>query len=104
MIRRQHNPKYKVPAHYIENDKQTFFRCMIDRRRIISDPMGTSFQLDDGELLIETDADIDFKLNHKVKVNGDLLTVDNVVSRIPKNNDLNAYRGSAVNITRFIIK
>lgn len=102
---RQHDPKYKTPAYYIENGKEKFLRCLIDKKRIISDPLGASFKLDDGELLVETDADIDFKIEQEFKVQGEqTLTISNVLSRIPKNKDLNAYRGKPDYVTRFIIK
>lgn len=103
-MRRQSNPKYKIPAIYIKDNKETFFRCYIDRKQVITDAMGNSFKIADGELLIETDADIHFELNYDVKImNDDVLTINNVLSRIPNSNDNNALRGAPTYITRFII-
>lgn len=102
--RRQSNPKYRTPARYIENDNEIFFRCKIDKRKMITDAMGSMIKLDDGETLIETDADIDFNQNYDIQINGTSLSVDSVLSKVPKKNDYNEYRGNPVYVTRMIIK
>src|SRR6056297_2521444 len=104
MRNRQSNPRYRQPAYYIENNKQTFFRCYTDERQQITSPMGVSLMLDDGEFYVETDADIMFKKNYYVSVFGQKLRVDSIISRVPITNDKNAYRGVSRYVTKMIIK
>ena len=104
MARRQTNTKYKIPSYYIENGKETFIRGYVDERQTISQPMGMSLQLDDGEVFYETDADVTFRKNFYIKT--DLygkLRIKEIISRKPDPNDGNALRGKPRFITQMVI-
>lgn len=102
-MRKRQGERYKQPAYYIENDTTTFFRCYTSESKTITNPMGVQMPLADGEIYVETDANIDFKHEHFIKINDVKLSINRVVSRDPKSSDLNARRGSPVYVTKMVI-
>ena len=92
-MRLPRNNKYTVKAYYIENDISTVFYCIENKLRNITNEMGASMALSNGERVLETDSPIEFKINQTVKIANETLLIQNVNGNIdPK--DLNSMRGN----------
>jgi hypothetical protein len=92
-MRKPRNPKYTVKAYYIENDITTVFYCKEKKMRNLTNEMGASMALSNGERLLETDSMIEFKMNETVKIANETLLVQESNGEIDPS-DLNSMRGN----------
>ena len=74
-MRKPRNPRYKLKAYYIENDKQSAFYCKENRISNISNEMGQSIPMSDGEKVLETDSMLDFKIEQEVRIGNSTLGI-----------------------------
>lgn len=102
-MRKPRDPRFKIKAYYIENDREFVFYCREKKIRNITDEMGASFQLANGESMIETNSRLDFKQNQKVRIGNETLTIDNFDS-VVDDKDNNSLRGNPSYITTILIK
>lgn len=103
MIRKPRNPKYMIKAYYIENDIQHAFWCREKKIRNITNEMGASMPMSNGERMIETDSPLEFIINAWVKIGDEQLNIQNVNATVD-DNDLNAMRGKPDYIKEILIK
>ena len=103
MIRKPRNPKYTIRAYYIENDKQTLFYCKENKRRNITDELGTSMPLSNGERVLETDSPIVFKMNQNVKIGNETLFVQDSNGNVD-DKYLNSMRGNPRYIQTVLVR
>mgnify|MGYP000744847288 CR=1 FL=1 len=103
MKRKPRNPKYTIKAYYINDDRQTAFWCKENKIRNITNEMGASMPMSNGERILETDSDIQFKPNKKVKIGGEILLVQSS-NGIVDDKDLNSMRGNPDYIQTVLIK
>jgi len=102
-MRKPRNKRYMIKAYYIENDTQQVFWCKENKIRNITNEMGASMPMANGERLFETDSDITFQMNKHVKIGDEDLLIDSV-NAVLDNNDLNAMRGKPAYIQTILIK
>lgn len=103
MIRKPRNAKYTLKAYYVENGHETMFYCRENKIRNITNEMGASIPLSNGERMLETDSPIEFKMNQNVRIDNELLLVQNSNSNIdPK--DLNSMRGKPRYIQTILVR
>lgn len=103
MIRKPRNPKYTIRAYYIQNDKQTLFYCKENKLRNITDELGASIPLSNGERVLETDSLIVFKMNQHVKIGNEMLLVQDSNGNVD-DKDLNAMRGKPSYIQTVLVR
>ena len=92
-MRKPRNMKYKLKAYYIENDVEKVFWCKDTKIRNITNAMGASMTMSDGERMLETDSPLEFKINKKVRIGNETLLIQNEPNSIVDDNDLNVMRG-----------
>lgn len=103
MIRKPRNQRYKIKAFYIENGVEHTFYCKENKIKNITNEMGASMPIANGERLLETDSPLDFKIEQLVRVGSETLSVANV-SQTVDDKDNNAMRGNPSYITTILIK
>lgn len=103
MNRKPRNPNYMIKAYYIEDDTQHAFWCKENKIRNITNEMGASMPMSNGERIIETDSPLEFNINSNVKIGDEMLLIQNV-NAIVDMNDLNAMRGKPDYIKTILIK
>jgi len=103
MIRKPRNPRYKLKAYYIENDTQHVFYCKENKISNITNEMGAPMPMSNGEKVIETDSNLDFKIEQEVSIGGNILSIYNINQTIDTK-DLNSMRGKPSYITTLLIK
>ncbi len=103
MIRKPRNPRYTLKAYYIENDKETLFYCKENKIRNITNEMGASMPMSNGERMLETDSPIVFKMNQRVKIGNETLFVQDSNGNVDAN-DLNSLRGNPDYIQTVLVK
>jgi hypothetical protein len=96
--------KYKLKAYYIENEKEQVFWCKDTKMRNITNEMGASLPMSNGERLLETDSPLDFKMNKKVKIGNEILLIQNEPNSIVDDNDLNVMRGNPDYIKMLLVR
>ena len=103
MIRKPRNPLYRLKAYYIENDTTKLFWCKENKIRNMTNEMGASMPMSNGERMLETDSPIVFKVNQGVKIGNETLLVQSTNGTIdPK--DLNSMRGNPKYIQTILVK
>ena len=102
-MRKPRNPKYMIKAYYIENDTQSTFWCKENKLRNITNEMGASMPLSNGERVIETDSSLDFKINYDIKIGNETLTIENI-NEVVDTSNLKAMRGNPDYIKTILIK
>jgi hypothetical protein len=102
-MRKPRNSKYKIKAYYNYLDKQYVFYCKERVFKNISNEMGTSSPFANGNKVIETDSDIDFKIEHEIYINDVGYSIEQV-NLTMVDNDLNAMRGKPRYIKELIIR
>jgi hypothetical protein len=103
MNRKPRNPNYMIKAYYIEDDTQQVFWCKENKIRNISNEMGASMPMSNGERMIETDSPLAFNVNAFVKIGDEKLLIQSV-NGIVDMSDLNAMRGQPDYIKTILIK
>jgi len=102
-MRKPRNPCYMIKAYYIENEQQFTFWCKENKIRNITNEMGASMPLSNGQRLLETDSNLDFKINQKVKIGNDIVRIQNFNGNVDTN-DLNAMRGKPDYIITLLVQ
>ena len=103
MIRKPRNPRYKLKAYYIENDKQHTFYCKENKLKNMTNEMGASMPLSNGERMLETDSKLDFKINQAVVIGGDTVLIQDFNANVDES-DLNSMRGNPSYITTILVR
>jgi len=103
-MRKPRNMKYKLKAYYIENEKEQVFWCKDTKMRNITNEMGASLPMSNGERLLETDSPLDFKMNKKVKIGNEILLIQNEPNSIVDDNNLNVMRGDPDYIKTLLVR
>lgn len=102
-MRKPRNPRYKLKAYYIENDHESTFYCKENRISNISNEMGQSMPMSDGEKVLETDSMLDFKIEQEVRIGNSTLGIYNINQTVDTK-DLNSMRGNPKYITTLLVK
>jgi len=103
MIRKPRNQRYTIKATYIENEVEHVFWCKENKLRNITNEMGASLPLSNGERMLETDSKLEFKIHQGVKILNEKLLINNINSNVDPN-DLNALRGRPSYVTTLLVK
>lgn len=103
MRRKPRNPRYKLKATYIENDREQVFYCKENKIRNITNEMGASMPLSNGERMLETDSTLDFKINQSVKIGNDIVLIQDFNANVD-DKDLNSMRGNPSYITTILVR
>ena len=102
-MRKPRSDRYKVKAKYIENNRERTFYCKETKLRNITNEMGQSRPLSNGERLLETDSQIEFKINHVIVIGNERLLVQDINSNL-LDTDLNARRGKPRYVTSILVR
>ncbi len=103
MRRKPRNPRYKLKATYIENDHESTFYCKENRISNITNEMGQSMPMSNGEKVLETDSALDFKIEQEVRIGTSILGIYQINQSIDTK-DLNSMRGVPKYITTLLVK
>ena len=103
-MRKPRNMKYKLKAYYIENEKEQVFWCKDTKIRNITNEMGMSMPMSNGERLLETDSPLEFKMNKKVKIGNEILLIQSEPNSIVDDVDLNVMRGNPDYIKTLLVR
>ena len=103
MIRKPRNKRYTIKAYYIENETQTVFYCKENKMRNITNEMGASMPLSNGERLLETDSTLDFEINQSISIGNDIVLIQDFNANID-DKDLNSMRGKPSYITTLLVR
>jgi hypothetical protein len=90
MIRKPRDKRYSVKSYLIKGDSEYTFWCTPIKNKMITSDMG--LPMANGNASFETDSTLEFKINEKVNIGGEILTIDDVKSRVDTK-DLNSFRG-----------
>lgn len=101
-MRKPRNPKYTIRAYYTENSVTRPFWCSESVMKNITNELGASMPLANGERLLETDSRIDFMQNAQVTIGGETLRVKQTNSVVDRK-DKNSMRGKPSYITTVLI-
>jgi len=102
-MRKPRNMKYKLKAYYIENEHEYVFWCKDTKIHNITNAMGQSLAMSDGERMLETDSPLEFKINKKVKIGNEVLLIQDLNS-IVDDVDLNVMRGKPDYIRTLLVR
>lgn len=102
-MRKPRNQRYKLKAYYIENDNQSTFYCKRKRLTNITNDMGQSIPMANGESILETDSDLVFKAEQTVKIGNEELSVQKSDGDVDSKN-LNSMRGKPSYIQFVLVK
>lgn len=102
-MRKPRSDKYKIKATYIENNVERTFYCKENKIKNITNEMGMSRPLSNGERLLETDSQIDFKINHSVVIGGERVLIQDFNANL-LDTDLNARRGVPRYVTTLLVR
>jgi len=102
-MRSVRNSQYRLKAHYIENENENVFWCKENVIKNITNEMGQSLPMSNGERMLETDSKLDFKMNKQVKIGNEIVLVQQVNS-IVDTKDLNSMRGVPKYITTLLVR
>lgn len=102
-MRKPRNQRYKLKAYYIQNDTEKVFWCKENKMKNLTNEMGASMPLSNGERLLETDSQLDFKINQSVKIGNDKVLIQDVNANIDSS-DLNSMRGVPKYITTLLVR
>jgi len=102
-MRKPRNPKYTLKAYYIHNDIITVFWCKENKIRNITNEMGASMPMSNGERVFETDSPITFEMNQTVKIGNEELYVQSSNGNIDPS-DLNSMRGNPKYIQTILVR
>jgi len=103
MIRRPRNQRYTIKATYIQDDKETVFYCKENKIKNLTNEMGASMPMSNGERMLETDSPLDFQINQSVKIGDDIVLIQQF-NGIVDDKDLNSMRGKPKYITTLLVK
>ena len=92
-MRKPRDNAYRLKAYYIQNDTERVFWCKENKIKNITNEMGASMPLSNGERMLETDSPLNFKINKKVRIGNETLLIQNEPNSIVDDNDLNVMRG-----------
>lgn len=102
-MRKPRNARYTIKAYYIENETTKVFYCKENKIRDISNEMGASMPMSNGERMLETDSPIKFEMEQEIKIGNETLSIVQTNGNVdPK--DLNALRGKPRYIQTILIK
>ena len=102
-MRKPRNPRYKLKAYYVENEQEHMFYCKENKISNISNEMGASMPMSDGEKVLETDSMLDFKIEQEVRVGNSKLGIYKINQTVDAKN-LNSMRGNPTYITTLLVK
>lgn len=103
MRRKPRNSKYKVKAYYICNNIEQVFWCKENKIRNITNEMGASLPMSNGERMLETDTNIEFKMNQNIRIGGETLLIQDTNGNID-DSVLNSLRGNSDYIQTILVK
>jgi len=103
-MRKPRDQRYKLKAYYIENENEHIFWCRETKIRNITNEMGASMPMSNGESLLETDSNLSFKMNKKVRIGNEVLLIQNEPNSIVDPKDLNSMRGVPKYITTLLVR
>ncbi len=89
MIRRPRG-EYSVRAYLLSEDGRRVFWCKLRKRRSINTEVGT--MMESGQMTLETEADIEFKINQRVQIGDEVYTVEEEPDTFVRDKDMTAYR------------
>ena len=102
-MRKPRNPNYKVKAYYIYNGVDKVFWCKENKIRNITNEMGASLPMSNGERMLETDSNLVFKMNQSVRIGGETLLIQDTNGNID-DKYLNSLRGNPDYIQTILVK
>ena len=102
-MRKPRNPRYRLKAYYIENDHKHVFWCKENKIKNLTNEMGASMPLSNGERILETDTILDFKINQSVEIGNETVLIQDFNSNIDSS-DLNSMRGKPKNIITILVR
>jgi len=103
MIRKPRNQRYTIKATYIQNDKEYIFYCKENKIKNLTNEMGASMPMSNGERMLETDSNLDFKINQSVKIGNDIPLIQQINANVDSK-DLNSMRGKPYYITTLLVR
>jgi hypothetical protein len=103
MIRKIRSQSYRLKATYIENDKSYTFYCKENRLQNLTNELGMSIPLANGNRTLETRSKLEFKLEHMIVIGGVESAIESVTSSIDTK-DLNSLRGAPTYIKTITIR
>jgi hypothetical protein len=103
-MRHPRNKRYKVKAYYIDStDREFVFWCKEKKIKNITNELGQSMPMANGERVLETDSTLDFQMNDKVRIGGETVLIQDFDSNTD-DKDLNAMRGKPRNIKTILVR
>ena len=102
-MRKPRNPEYTIKAYYIYNGVDKAFWCKENKIRNITNEMGASLPMSNGERMLETDTNIEFKMNQSIRIGGETLLIQSTNGNID-DNDLNSLRGKPDYIQTILVQ
>jgi hypothetical protein len=102
-MRKPRNTQYRLKAYYIENGIEKLFWCKENKIRNITNEMGASLPMANGERMLETDTNIEFKINQNVRIGNETLLVQSSNGNIDLD-DLNSMRNKPDYIQFVLVK
>lgn len=97
---RQFEDNQRVKAYLVRGIRENAFWCNDSYRNTISLEFGQP--RNDGDRVLVTESGLDFRINDQVKINGQLLLIENVQYTLKSNN--NSLRGAPSYIKRLEVK
>ena len=102
-MRKPRNQRYTIKAYYIQDDNQYTFYCKENKIKNITNEMGASMPMSNGERMLETDSPLDFKINQSIKIGNETLNIQSY-NGVVDDKDLNSMRGNPRYITTLLVK
>lgn len=103
-MRKPRSKRYLIKAYYIQNDIEKVFYCKETKIKNITNEMGASMPMSNGERMLETDSNLDFKMNQSVRIGNETLLIQNEPGSIVDDKDLNLMRGKPDYITTLLVR
>lgn len=102
-MRTPRNKRYTIKATYIYNDTEYTFWCKENKIKNITNEMGASMPMANGERVLETDSKLNFEQEQEVRIGNETLGIYNI-NQIVDSSDLNSMRGNPKYITTLLVK
>lgn len=100
MRNRQSEANQMIKAYLVRGTNQWAFWCSERYQKNISSEIGTPFN--NGDRTLTTEAPLEFRINDKVKINGDELLIDDIQYELKRNK--NALRGAPSYIKTLLVR
>jgi hypothetical protein len=102
-MRKPRNAQYKIKAYYVENNTTKVFYCKERKVKNLTNELGQSMPLSNGERVLETDSKLDFQMNQQIRIGEEILRVQDFQGTLI-DTDLNARRGVPRYITTLVVR